>query len=155
MEIRKCELSDIERLENANQSDSFMQYNFEGFINQPECDKRCLVALDGNKAVGFMLTDIADNKERIYTSLVRPDYRRQRVMTRLFREILNDMAKCNKNEVFLNVRSHKKDNIGAYKLGGFKETERIPDYYGNGDTAVRMEYNLKKYRNYLKKRGKL
>ena len=152
IEIRKCEIKDVEQLREANKTDSFTQYGFEEFINQPECKERCFAAFDDEKAVAFMLTDIVENKERIYTALVNPKYRQQRIMTHLFREILNDMAKCNKNEIFLNVRDHKKGNISAYLMGGFKEIKRTPNYYGNGDTAVRMEFNLKTYKNYLEKK---
>ena len=121
-------MEDIEALEDANRSDQFTQYGFEGFIDQEECEERCVLAEDenGDEVMGFMLTDTNRGSERIYTSLVRPEHRRKRIMTSLFRHVLGDMAKCELPKIVLNVRDHKVGNIKAYKMGGFKEIRRIP-----------------------------
>lgn len=80
---------------------------------------------------------------RIYTFCVRPECRRKKIASRLLAELEKECLLKGINRLTLEVGE---DNIAAYrfyKKNGFAELYKIPGYYSDGSTALKMEKFIK------------
>lgn len=102
-----------------------------------------LVAQEDNMVVGYIIFWIRfENEWHIISLAVDRKYRRRKFGTRLVKAAIEIFEKFGVNTVKLEVRAKNKGAIKFYKSLGFKEENRIPQYYENGDDAVVMKKEI-------------
>jgi [ribosomal protein S18]-alanine N-acetyltransferase len=102
-------------------------------------EQEFLVALEGNRIVGFLVarTLVADERE-ILNLAVAPDLRRKGVARALLDRAFEGFC----GEVFLEVRESNGVALKFYKSLGFKELSRRKGYYSNpSETAIVMKFH--------------
>lgn len=80
----------------------------------------------------------------ICTFCIQEDFRRKNIASELLSELEKECVHKDINRLTLEVRE---DNIPAlkfYRKSGFVEFKKLPKYYKNGFTAIRMEKFLEK-----------
>ncbi|MGB5325528.1 MAG: N-acetyltransferase, partial [Pseudomonadales bacterium] len=96
----------------------------------------------GSCLAGYILVFNRKHTARIYSLAVDPEFRRQGVARALVRCAL---AQCTANrlqKVTLEVRATNISAIHLYKLLGFIEKRRRPNYYDDGEDACCMVLTL-------------
>ena len=102
-----------------------------------------LVAQENNMVVGYIIFWIRfEDEGHIISLAVDKKYRRRKFGTQLVQTALDIFKKFGIEKVKLEVRAKNKGAIKFYKSLGFKEENRIPQYYENGDDAVVMKKEL-------------
>ena len=102
-------------------------------------EQEFLVALEGNRIVGFLVarTLVAGERE-ILNLAVAPDFRRKGVARALLDRALEGFC----GEVFLEVRESNGVAQKFYKSLGFKELSKRKGYYDNPpETAIVMKFH--------------
>jgi ribosomal-protein-alanine N-acetyltransferase len=102
-------------------------------------EQEFLVALQGNRIVGFLVTrTLVAGEREILNLAVAPDFRRKGVARALLDRALE--AFC--GEVFLEVRESNGVAKKFYKSLGFKELSKRKGYYDNPpETAIVMKFH--------------
>jgi len=101
------------------------------------------VAQEDNMVVGYIIFWIRfENEGHIISLAVDKKYRRRKFGTRLVQAAIDIFERFGVDIVKLEVRAKNIGAIKFYKSLGFKEENRIPHYYENGDDAVVMKKEL-------------
>ena len=134
MIIRKCKEKDIEevtKIENLS-----FKYPYPLIVFYDYLQKIFLVAEENGNIVGYAIGD----KERhlIVSIAVHPDYRRQKIGSKLMNSILRQMNEY----AILQVRKSNEAAIKFYKKLGFVEKDVIKEYYIDGEDAILMFKSL-------------
>jgi [ribosomal protein S18]-alanine N-acetyltransferase len=100
---------------------------------------RSVLAEREGELMGFALgypdaTDVA----RVVTLDVHPVFRRHGLGRRLLRELLAGLAAAGPARALLEVDVRNSGAIEFYRREGFRETRRLPSYYGRGLDAFEM-----------------
>ena len=111
------------------------------FLDLPGAES--VVAESGGELAGFSLgypdtPDVA----RVVTLDVHPGFRRQGLGRRLLHELLFRLAAAGAARGLLEVDVRNSGAIEFYRREGFRETGRLPSYYGRGLDAFEMTKNL-------------
>ena len=80
----------------------------------------------------------APDVARVVTLDVHPDFRRHGLGRRLLRELLAGLAAAGSARALLEVDVRNSGAIEFYRREGFRETRRLPSYYGRGLDAFEM-----------------
>ena len=98
-----------------------------------------LVALEGNRVVGFLVTrTVAADEREILNLAVVPEFRGKGVA----RGLVGDALRGFRGSVFLEVRESNAVAIEFYKSLGFKELSRRAGYYDSPpETAIVMKFH--------------
>ena len=102
-------------------------------------DREFLVALEGDRVVGFLVarTLVAGERE-ILNLAVAPDFRRKGVA----RALLDGALQGFRGSVFLEVRESNRVAQEFYKSLGFKELSKRTGYYDSPpETAIVMKFH--------------
>jgi ribosomal-protein-alanine N-acetyltransferase len=110
-----------------------------GWMVADYLEQEFLVALQGNRIVGFLVTrTLVAGEREILNLAVAPDFRRKGVARALLDRALE--AFC--GEVFLEVRESNGVAKKFYKSLGFKELSKRKGYYDNPpETAIVMKFH--------------
>lgn len=76
---------------------------------------------------------------RIYALAVHPDARGMRLGPRLLLDMIAALRRRGSGRIFLEVRHDNASAIRLYHANGFAPCRQLPNYYGHGIAAVRME----------------
>jgi [ribosomal protein S18]-alanine N-acetyltransferase len=102
-------------------------------------DRDFLVALDGNRIVGFLAArSLAADEREILNLAVAPDFRRKGVA----RALLASAFDAFHGSVYLEVRESNEVARKFYKSLGFKELSKRKGYYDSPpETAIVMKFH--------------
>lgn len=90
-----------------------------------------LVAMDGDKLVGYVGSQSVLGWSDMMNLAVLPDYRRQGVGEGLVKELIKKLQEQNNTCLTLEVRSSNAPAIGLYEKMGFVQVGKRPNYYHN------------------------
>jgi ribosomal-protein-alanine N-acetyltransferase len=100
---------------------------------------RSVLAERDGELMGFALGyPDAPDVARVVTLDVHPVFRRRGLGRRLLRELLDGLAAAGSARALLEVDVRNSGAIEFYRREGFRETRRLPSYYGRGLDAFEM-----------------
>ncbi len=95
------------------------------------------VIYDNDTAAGYITGQIVADECELYRIAVLPQYRKQRLATRLMEYFLDKCEENNVKSIFLEVRSGNAPARSLYEKSGFKVLAVRKNYYSNpGEDAV-------------------
>ncbi len=97
-----------------------------------------LTARDGERLAGFAIMQFGDERAHLSLLAVRPEYQRQGVARRMLEWLTESALTAGIASVHLELRETNLAARRFYLQQGFAETVRIPGYYREVETAVRM-----------------
>jgi ribosomal-protein-alanine N-acetyltransferase len=97
-----------------------------------------LVARVGNRTVGYIMGEYNARGAEVISLAVAPSYRNRGIGRRLLRRLLLRLERNGVVRVFLMVREGNDVAIALYRSLGFRRIRRVPEYYGDGEAAIRM-----------------
>ncbi len=150
---RRASLEDVPQIEEMEEEyfaeEAFGRRQIRYLIQSP--NTIALTACSNSKVLGYImgLGRRGSSVVRIYTFCVRKDYRRKGIGTSLLHRLERECQvwfrpqadKASKGGVFSLILEVGESNFAAlkfYKDNGFVEFSRIPGYYTDGTTAIRM-----------------
>lgn len=101
----------------------------------------CLIAKDGKKITGYIMSSAILGYGHISNIAVHPDYRRRGIGKILLEECLSRLRE-KAEEVSLEVRKSNYPAISLYRKFGFREIGIRRRYYIDGEDAVIMSLKL-------------
>lgn len=102
---------------------------FESLLTSPQV---VLITAPHGFALGRVITDEAE----LLTIAVHPDARRQGVGRKLLSDLIDRVAACGAEALFLEVSTRNDSAIALYRAAGFAETGRRKAYYSDGPHQV-------------------
>ncbi len=116
---------------------AYSRREMQRFLRLPGA--RSVVAEAGGELLGFALGyPDAPDVARIVTLDVHPDFRRHGLGRKMLRELLADLATAGSARALLEVDVRNSGAIEFYRREGFRQTRRVPSYYGRGLDAFEM-----------------
>ncbi len=131
-EIEKASFPEFQRSNTRTLRLSLSSSNQEVWIYEEE-----------NKAtVGVLILHLHKKTLRIFSIGVKPEYQSKGIGTTLLSHACNLALTYGNTKISLeaSINSHKL--ISWYENAGFKITEQLPDYYKEGESAVRMVFEI-------------
>lgn len=101
-----------------------------------------LVARAGNRTVGYAMGELHPKGAELISLAVTPSYRNRGIGRKLLRRLLLRLERNGIGRVFLMVRETNESAIRLYRGFGFRRIRRVPEYYADGETAIRMRLEL-------------
>jgi ribosomal-protein-alanine N-acetyltransferase len=139
IKIRRANIDDLKeiyRIEKESFPDPYPYGLLKAFLFHPGV---YLVATINEKIIGYCIGIIRnENIGHIISIAVDKDYRRKGVGTLLLKTTINELMKLGAKKFRIEVRESNIIAIKLYEKIGFKEKERIPNYYSDGETAIVM-----------------
>lgn len=115
------------------------RYNLELFRHLCQDNRDLLlVARVGNRTVGYVMGELHPRGAEVISLAVAPAFRKRGIGRRLMRRLLIRMERTGIVRVFLMVREGNAAAISLYRSMGFRRVRRIPEYYSDGEAAIRM-----------------
>ena len=116
---------------------SYSRAELRGFLRLPTLEGA--VASIGGGIAGFVISYRAPgNVGHIITLDVAAGHRRSGVGRALMAEVMERLARRQVRRYGLEVDAANAPAIAFYESFGFRESRRLPDYYGNGRTGIEM-----------------
>ncbi len=107
------------------------------------CSDGFIVAQINGLVAGYIVGfQASEETGRIFSFAVRPEYRNRGIGGALLREIINIFGKIGVSKIILEVRSGNVMAIKFYERHGFYKVGISENYYGDGEDAVLMEFDL-------------
>lgn len=104
--------------------------------------RRLLVAVEGDRVVGYALTGLAGDFAELLRIAAAPEVRRRGVASALLDRAC-DLARSDGAErLLLEVSEANEGARGLYRTAGFAEIDRRPGYYRDGSGALVLERAL-------------
>ena len=91
-------------------------------------------------AIGLLRKHASGVSGRVYSLVVDGAHRRQGIGQKLFASIVNMLEARGAPRIFLEVAEKNQTAIKIYERFGFRNVERLPDYYSRGMHAIHMMY---------------
>jgi len=140
--IRRFESQDIREISEIEQlsfKDPFPSY----FLSQlaEENPDTFLVAVIGDRIVGYAVIDKWPDQEHLVSIGVIPESRKKGVGQALLDNLIEKMQT---GTLKLEVRRGNKAALGLYHKNGFVQTGVAYSYYADGEDAVLMEKSIQK-----------
>lgn len=123
--LKKEYLDDVYTLETVCFSNPWSIENLEAQIDNP--DSHFLVALEGNKVVGYMGLQIFSGEGYVTNAAVLPEYRHQGIAQALIAEQMKNEMEF----ITLEVRESNIPAIALYTKMGFENVGIRPKFYSN------------------------
>jgi ribosomal-protein-alanine N-acetyltransferase len=118
-------------------------YNREMFLDlHHKCGELFFVARWAAEIAGYATSCLERGGGEIVSIAVDPRLRRHGIGRALMRQTLRALAVAGAEFVSLAVRESNAGAIAFYDSFGFERVRRVPDYYHDGEAAVRMKLRL-------------
>ena len=116
---------------------SYSRAELRGFLRLPTLEGA--VAESDGKIAGFVISYRAPgNVGHVVTLDVAQTHRRSGVGRALMEEAIDRLARKNVKRYRLEVDAANSPAIAFYESFGFRESRRLPDYYGDGREGIEM-----------------
>lgn len=120
---------------------AYSRQELRTFLELPRA--ACVVAEIGPDLGGFALTcPLPPDLAHVVTLDVHPAFRRRGLGRRLIESVLLRSARAGAKRAALEVDVRNSGAIAFYRVLGFRESGRLPDYYGPGLAAFEMRKEL-------------
>ncbi|HHT9119780.1 MAG TPA: GNAT family N-acetyltransferase [Candidatus Hypogeohydataceae bacterium YC41] len=143
---RRASIEDISQIEEMEElyfpTEAFGRRQIRYLLQSPNAVT--LVACSDSKVLGYVIGvgRRGSPTVRIYTFCVREDYRQKGIGTSLLQRLEWECQKMGLHHLILEVGDYNLPAIKFYTKNGFVEFSRIPEYYRNGTTAIRMKKTI-------------
>ena len=101
-----------------------------------------VVAVEGNHVVGFAVMGYLENEAHLDLFGVDPDYQRKGVGTKLIAWLEKTALVSGIGIIYLETRLKNETGRKFYQKLGYKNIQRIHQYYGGKETAIRLAKDL-------------
>ena len=101
-----------------------------------------VVAVEGNHVVGFAVMGYLENEAHLDLFGVDPDYQRKGVGTKLIAWVEKTALVSGIGIIYLETRLKNEAGRKFYQKLGYKNIQRIHQYYGGKETAIRLAKDL-------------
>lgn len=119
-------------------------YDREMFLDlHTKCGELFFVARWGSEIAGYATSCVERGGGEIVSIAVDPRLRRHGIGRALMRQTLRAFTAAGVETVSLAVREGNAAAIAFYDSFGFERVRRLPDYYHDGEAAVRMRLRLR------------
>jgi ribosomal-protein-alanine N-acetyltransferase len=138
-DVRPEDFEDLHRLDKAcfEPGISYSRSELRTFLGLPTLE--AVVAEAGGAIAGFVISYRAPgNVGHVITLDVAADRRRSGVGRALMTEVMDRLSRRHVARYRLEVDAANAPAIAFYESFGFRESRRLPDYYGKGRPAIEM-----------------
>ncbi len=101
-----------------------------------------VVAVEGNHVVGFAVMGYLENEAHLDLFGVDPDYQRKGVGTKLIAWVEKTALVSGIGIIYLETRLKNETGRKFYQKLGYKNIQRIHQYYDGKETAIRLAKDL-------------
>jgi ribosomal-protein-alanine N-acetyltransferase len=140
IEIRRCRLSDLDRIlkiENASfGEDAYDRNLFAEFFDI--CRNLFLVAVQGSRTCGYMITCIRGDRAEVVSIAVDPRFRGRGVASALMDSTLRRLKRRKAARLVLMVKVSNAPARQFYMKYGFQKKRLVRKYYEDGADGVLM-----------------
>lgn len=142
--VKNEDLRAIATIEKSWCGDNGASYeDFLGFFNQMGSKENIMVIEYDNEVIGFIGTqEVSDNKIYIWNLGVSPSFKKFGLATVLIQDLIKRSKENSLSQVFLEVAHDNLAAINLYKKLGFSEISKQENYYSEGSSSLRFEYNF-------------
>ncbi len=143
--LRLFQPSDFEALLAMDQlcfpkSIAYGKREMTAYLQSP--DSHCIVAESSGTIAGFILTERAGDLAHIVTLDVLEKYRRQSAGSLLLRAAEEEAASQGCTCIYLETATTNKPAIALWNKHGYREVDKVKNYYGRGQDAFEMAKRL-------------
>ncbi len=110
-----------------------------------EITEKCsnvIVTVEGDEILGFGVMKYSDCEARLNLFAVHPTYRRKGIGTRMIKWLEKTALIYGSSVVYLEMRLRNQAAREFYTSLGYEEIQRVPGYYKQRETALRMAHDL-------------
>ena len=138
--FREMKPEDADAVEAVEKACFAIPWSRESFWKEAANENTCyLLALDGEQVIGYAGCWISFEEAQITNIAIAPDYRGQKVGTRLMAELIRLVKERGVTAMTLEVRPSNAPALALYHHYGFQEAGRRKGYYSdNGEDAIIM-----------------
>ncbi|HBF08886.1 MAG TPA: ribosomal-protein-alanine acetyltransferase [Gammaproteobacteria bacterium] len=144
--IRPATAEDLQQLISIENlcfnNDRLSQRSFKHFLKASTAQLLVSTTQDTVSGYGLVLFHRGTSLARIYSIAVHPDFKGQGLGTLMMEALESAAFEADNVFIRLEVSENNPVALQLYTNRGYKTTAQIPDYYENGDTAIRMERKL-------------
>jgi len=136
---RVCSKNDIDQvleIENECFEYPYPEYVFKDYLGS----KLFLVAVNEERVLGYIISDIRENEGVVISIAVDPAFQRKGIGKRLIRKTIDNLCT---EYIVLTVRVSNNKAQQFYENLGFKRFYLINNYYSNDEDAIVMGKKLK------------
>ena len=105
-------------------------------------DSNVIVTAKGQDVIGFAVMKYLDDEARLNLFAVHPMHRRKGIGSRMIKWLEETVLVNGNSIVYLETRLSNQVAREFYKSLGYKIIQRIPGYYQERETAIRMAHDL-------------
>ena len=140
--IRQRDLDRIEEIEAASfGADAYDRNLFAEYTRT--CGELFLVALEGNKVVGYCIGRIDRGTAGIESIAVAPSVKGKGAADLLLRSLLRRLKRRGVSRVGLMVKITNLRAIAFYERQGFRRIRKIPHYYEDQEAGLLFHYYVR------------
>lgn len=138
--IRRFQKEDLKRVQQIADISLKENYNRELFITIKKLwNDGFLVYEASGKVIGFICGVILNSKSvRVLMLAVHPKYRNQSIGSKLLQRFMEISSSIGATKIVLEVRVGSRRALEFYQKRGFQITERLKDFYTNGEDGYQM-----------------
>ena len=138
--FREMKPEDADAVEAVEKACFAIPWSRESFWKEAANENTCyLLALDGEQVIGYAGCWISFEEAQVTNIAIAPDYRGQKVGTRLMAELIRLVKERGVTAMTLEVRPSNAPALALYHHYGFREAGRRKGYYSdNGEDAIIM-----------------
>ena len=125
--LRESDLPGVVAIEEASFTTPWSRRTFSNLLGRPNA--RLLAAVRGDELLGYAALWFAGGAAELGDLAVRDGMRRQGVGSRLLRAAIEEAARREAGEMFLEVRAGNRGAQALYRRHGFEVVGRRPRYY--------------------------
>ena len=127
--MAQCHVSQIADLERLCFNDPWSENSIASELNNKL--SHWLVALDGEKVIGYVGSQTVLGETDMMNIAVHPDYRKRGIATELIQELINALNERNSHSLMLEVRESNDPAKELYLKMGFELVGIRKNYYRN------------------------
>ncbi len=154
--VTRADLVSVHRIERAVFTQPWSYRAFESSLDapafliahrpdvEPTVDPTASGPIDGSGIVGYIVGDFAASPQtgHVKNLAVRSDWRGNGLGRQLLETCLGRLETAGVTAVRLEVRASNDPARALYRSTGFTTARRLPNYYGDGETAIVMRKRL-------------
>ena len=142
VQMTENHVSAVAEMEKLCFSDPWSENSVRSELNNPL--SLWLVALDGDKVVGYIGSQTAADESDMMNLAVLPEYRGMHIGSKLTEELTRFLISKGSTALFLEVRESNFPAIALYEKMGFEQIGLRPNYYFHPkENAIIMRKELK------------